>query len=230
MAQSPSSNWSSSSSYTAHRREKRHDFFTNLQGAASTVLSWYISVWSGFTRKVKQRSTEEKRESQIDTNNQLKGILLSEVPLRKVHIMDKPLPVSPLCAAQGNMPQAPPPLAQRRYLRDPSAPLSPNQRPISWSENQILSLEDENRKLRHQIISQKRIDDDKDHIIAMLRQHNCQVNLELNRQTEALTKLASMAMANQSSGHLPINGAASHRSESLDHGAVDEVIQIYSRL
>ncbi|KDN70500.1 hypothetical protein CSUB01_07945 [Colletotrichum sublineola] len=230
MAQSSSSKWSSSSGHTAHLREKRHEFVTNLQGAVSTLLSWYFSVWSGFTQKLKQKSIEEKRGSEVDTHNQPNGISLSEAPLRKVHIMDKPLPVSPLSATQESVPQAPPPLVQRRYLRDRSAPFGSTQRPISWSENQILALEDENRDLRHQIISQKRIDDDKDHIIAMLRQHNCQVNLELSRQTEALTKLASMAMANQSSGHLPINRASSHRSESLDHSAVDEVIQIYSRL
>lgn len=143
-------------------------------------------------------------------------------------IVEKPLPLPPTSAELGFLPQAPPPLAQRQYLDQPAQ--KPRLRPLTWSETQINNLQEENRKLRSEIISQKRVEADKSHIITMLRQLNSQANRQLQRQNEALAQLANMAVTIQSRNEVPYIRPPSRQAPSLDHGALDEVIQIYSNL
>lgn len=223
MAPPRLSQWSTTSDRSTQRPGDRNDIFYSLQKTLLKVLSFCHNFW----HEVAQKSTTEHDEESLNTAEE--HMSFGNVPSGKVRIMNKPLPPSPLSVEPVYMPQAPPPLVERRYLGERPASLNLRQRPISWSEDQINTLQEENRKLRRQIISQKRIDADKDRIIATLRQQNCQINLELGRQHKALTKLASMAVAIQSSGHLPLSRPES-ASESLDHGAIDEIVQFYSNL
>lgn len=223
MDQLPLSTWSYTSGRASRPPGKWHaSFHTTLQGPISSLASWCQSLWRDITQRLRSISGQESK-----FHNR-------PVPIRVVRAgqpqsMEKPLPMAPASAELGFMPRAPPPLAQRQYHNHPASP-KVRSRPLTWSEVQINNLQEENRKLRSQIISQKRVDADKDHIISMLRQHNSRANRELNRQNEALTRLADMAVAIRSCKDLPHTGLPSERSTSLDHGALDEVIRIYSNL
>ncbi|KAM5357286.1 hypothetical protein ACJZ2D_016423 [Fusarium nematophilum] len=224
MDRLPSSSWSYTSGRATRPPDKGHTIlYTTLQEPVSKLIAWCHSLWRDLTQRLKNIHLQEER-----FNN--KHIPLRDVRYGQVRIMEKPLPVLPLSAEPGFMPRAPPPLAQRQYLVNRPASLRLKPRPLTWSEDQINHLQEENRKLRSQIISQKRVDADKDHIISMLRQLNSQVNQDLRRQNEALARLADMAVAIRSSGHLPFNRPPSESPASPDHGTLDEVIQIYSDL
>lgn len=223
MNQLPLSTWSYTSGRATRPPDKWHaSFHTTLRGPISNLISWCQSLWRDFTQKLRSIGVQESKFRN------------RPVPTRVVRagqpqIIGKPLPMPPVSTEQRFMPRAPPPLAQRQYLNHPASP-KVRSRPLTWSEDQINNLQEENQKLRSQIISQKRVDADKDHIISMLRQLNSQANRELNRQNEALARLADMAVAIRSCKDLPYTGLPSERSTSLDHGALDEVIQIYSNL
>ena len=141
------------------------------------------------------------------------------------------MPVSPFTAEIHKvLPQAPPPLAERRYYRYHPPITRPQERIISWSEEQINTLQEDNRKLRQEIINQKKMDSDRDHIIAMLRQQNYQSTEELRRQNEALIQHTNMAVAIQNPKHLPLHRLAPSPSGSSDCGIIDDIIEIYNMI
>lgn len=223
MDQLPSSKWSYSGRSVRPPVKRHANLYTALQQPVSKLISWCQSLWHDLTERLKNTHLQESR-----VNN--KYIPLRDVRVGQVRIMEKPLPPLPMSRDFGFMPQAPPPLAQRQYLVHRPASLKLKPRPLTWSEDQINNLQEENRKLRSQIICQKRTDADNDHMISMLRQCNCQLNKELSRQNEALMRLANMAVAIRTSTYLAFNRPPSESSASLDHGTIDEIIQIYSEL
>ena len=80
-------------------------------------------------------------------------------------------------------PTPPLPLAARRYRAETRPPLvkrSPK-RAISWSEDQINRLQQDNRDLRQKILDQKRTDVEKDQTIASLTRQNDQYRQEIDR-------------------------------------------------
>lgn len=83
-------------------------------------------------------------------------------------------------------PAPPLPLAVRRHRAEARPPLmkkSPK-RAISWSEDQINRLQQDNRDLRQKILEQKRTDVEKDQTIAFLTQQNAQYKQEIDRNSD----------------------------------------------
>ena len=222
MDQLPLSSWSYTSGQVTQRPTKSQtSFHGSLKEAIFALTSWCRSLWCDLMLRFRASTLQRSDARQ-------KPLSIRIVRGGQPDIMEKPLPLPPTSSELGFLPQAPPPLAQRQYLDHPARKVRP--RPVTWSETQINNLQEENRKLRSEIISQKRVDADKDHIISMLRQPNSRANRELNRQNEALAQLANMAVAIQSRNEVRYIRRPSGKTPSLDHGALDEVIQIYSNL
>ena len=225
MDQLHSSSWS----YTTGRATRPPDerlatLYVTLLESVSKIVSWCERLWRGLGHSL---SNINLRESRFKNDHpSFKGVRIGQV-----RVMERPHRVSSLSAElMYSTPRAPPPLAERQYLEDhPSSPRM-NPRRITWSEDQINRLQEENRTLRSQIISQKRVVADKNHTIGLLRQQNTKINKELSRQNEALTQLANMAVAIQGPGNLPVHDTPSDSSASLDHRTIDEVIQVYRDL
>jgi hypothetical protein len=222
MDQIPLSSWSYTSGQATQLPNKSQtDFHGSLKEVIFAIASWCRSLWCDLMLRMKVSTFQRSDLRQ-------KPLSIRFVRGGQPDIMEKALPLPPASAELGSWPQAPLPLAQRQYLDHSARKL--RVRPLTWSETQINNLQEENRKLRNEIISQKRVESDKNHAISMLRQLNSRANRELNRQNEALAQLANMAVAIQSHHEVPHPQRLSTRSPSLDHGALDEVIQIYSNL
>lgn len=134
--------------------------------------------------------------------------------------IDKPLPMTP--------PPPPAPLASRRFLdMESPAPLKPTKRSLSWSEDQINTLQDENRKLRQQIIEQKRLNLEKNELISQLRQETVQYDRRLCQQKEMVKQIANtIIVAFQDYDELASHGIETRKTK----GSIEEFIQIYKDL
>ncbi|KAF3768217.1 hypothetical protein M406DRAFT_75516 [Cryphonectria parasitica EP155] len=145
--------------------------------------------------------------------------LLRETQSRPLPVrVDKPLPMTPL--------PPPSPLHSRRYLdlRTPP-PSRPTKRALSWSEEQINTLQDENRKLRQQIIEQKRLNLEREQAIARLRQKTTTDKQKLNEQEDLIKQIANTVnVAFQDCQDKLSRGVYPYESR----GTIDEIIQIYS--
>lgn len=208
MAQPQISRWSYSTGCSFELETQRRSYTALLQ-----AILFKLRFWSHWFRNHSKMWPKNGMRSNL-------SLLLEETESQHSRAIDKPLPLPPL-SPKYESPRAPPPLANRTYLDNSS-----KHRPITWSEDQINILQEENRKLRRQILAQKRVENDKDRIISMLRQHNRQANQELNRQNEAISRLANMAVSIQGSTKPALDRAESCSSGSLDYSAVD-IIQIY---
>lgn len=136
-------------------------------------------------------------------------------------------------------PTPPLPIAERRYRSDTRQP--PRKTPVrglSWSEDQINKLQQDNRDLRKKIIAQERIDVGKDQTIAALRQQNAQYKQELNQKND-VTQFANSivvavqdfqkAQSRQSSdyGDTPKGNG---RETSIIGDALSDIIRVYSQI
>lgn len=138
--------------------------------------------------------------------------------------IDKPLPLTPLPSPL----PPPPPLARREFLdMESPAPLRPAKRSLSWSEDQINTLQDDNRQLRQQIIEQKRLNLEKSETISQLRQENVQYNRSLCQQKEMVKQIANtIIVAFQDYDELVSRGIENRNTK----GTIEEFIQIYKDL
>lgn len=110
-----------------------------------------------------------------------------------------PPPQKPLPLLPPGEPAPPPPLAARRFRAEARPPPTkkPPKRAISWSEDQINRLQQDNRELRQKIIEQKRVDLEKDQTIAFLKQQNAQYGREIDRKHEMAQFANSIIVAVQ---------------------------------
>jgi hypothetical protein len=145
-------------------------------------------------------------------------------PRPQITRLDKPLPLTPLPPPL----PPPPPLAKRKFLgMESPAPLKPAKRSLSWSEDQINTLQDENRRLRQQIIEQKRLNLENGETISHLRQENVQYDRKLCQQKEMVKQIANtIIVAFQDYDELVSRGIQTRKTE----GTIEEFIQIYKDL
>ncbi|KAK0627167.1 hypothetical protein B0T14DRAFT_511940 [Immersiella caudata] len=127
----------------------------------------FASLFNFQLGEVKQSGKGEKRRS-------------SSPPFWDMTPTQKPLPKLP----GDHAPLAP--LAARRFHAEARLPPTkkPPKRAISWSEDQINRLQQDNRELRQKILEQKRVDMEKDQTIAFLKQQNAQYGREIDRKHE----------------------------------------------
>jgi hypothetical protein len=150
----------------------------------------------------------------------------------------KTLPILPL-----GEPAPPLPLATRRYRAETRPPLvkkSPK-RAISWSEDQINRLQQDNRDLRQKILEQKRTDLEKDQTIAFLTQQNAQYRQEIDRNNDvsqfANTVIVAVQEFQQAQSRQSANSSNygdAPRGVSRDSNtigdALSDIIKIYSQI
>lgn len=136
-------------------------------------------------------------------------------------------------------PAPPLPIAERRYRSDTRQP--PKKTPVralSWSEDQINKLQQDNRDLRQKVITQKRIDVGKDQTIAALRQQNAQYKQELNQKNDVTQFANSIVVAVQDfqkaqsrqSSNYEGTPKGSRRETSIIGDALSGTIRVYSQL
>ncbi len=149
-----------------------------------------------------------------------------------------------------NLPMLPPdepapplPLAARRYRAETRPPLlkkSPK-RAISWSEDQINRLQQDNRDLRQKILEQKRTDVEKDQTIAFLTQQNAQYRQEIDRNNDvsqfANTVIVAVQEFQQARSRRSVNSSNygdAPKGVSTDSNtigdALSDIIRIYTQI
>jgi len=136
-------------------------------------------------------------------------------------------------------PAAPLPIAERRYRSETRQPTRKTPiRALSWSEDQINKLQQDNRDLRQKIIAQKRIDVGKDQTIAALRQQNAQYKQELNQKNDVTQFANSIVVAVQDfqkaqsrqSSNYEDTPKGNGRETSIIGDALSDIIRIYSQV
>lgn len=134
------------------------------------------------------------------------------------------------------------PIAERRYRSETRQPTKKTPiRALSWSEDQINKLQQDNRDLRQKIIAQKRIDVGKDQTIATLRQQNAQYKQELDQKNDVAKFADSIIVAVQDfqkERSRPSTDSSDYGDTLRDNGretsiigdALSDIIRVYSQI
>ena len=124
---------------------------------------------------------------------------------------------------------APLPLAQRRPLHVMPLAEKARHRIKSWSEDQIDFLQEENRKLRQEILRRKRAEPDSREAVALLQQQNARLLDEIKRQDGKVAQIAeSVAAAFQE--FKDQEWRVLEKQQTRGKPIIDKIIHIYSDL